>query len=91
MAAHDVAELSVFFHIGLQEDGCFLRIQAAGKIQGDAVAQVFLQGCRVLGNGDAMQIGDEGEYLVFILIVHEMLQCADIAAKMQLTCRLDAA
>ena len=74
----------------LRIDNRFFRIDASGKISGSDLARLICELCRVLRDGNGVQIDDTKNAVFFMLQRRKFLQRAEIISKMERAGRLHA-
>ena len=85
VAVQRPAQLSVFRHVRLYEDGAFFRVDAAGQIQSQRVERRFTQRLRVLADGNRMLVHDAVDAVIVILHVDPLTQCTHVVTDGQFT------
>ena len=76
--------------MGLDEQGVLLGVQAAGDVLGQLLQGPAAQGCRVLADGDGVQVGHKIEALILIGTLGPVLHRAQVASQGQIAAGLDA-
>ena len=72
-------------HVGLNEDGAFLRVDTARQIQRQRVQRGLTQLLRVLTNGNRVLVNDAVNAVVIVLHVYPLTQRTHIVANGQFT------
>ncbi|MNI81472.1 hypothetical protein D3C73_1380890 [compost metagenome] len=75
----------MFRHVGLNENGAFLRIDTTRQIQRQRIQRSITQLLRVLADGDSMLVHDTVDAVVIILHVYPLTQRTHIVANGQFT------
>ncbi len=85
VAVQRPAQLCVFRHVRLYEDGAFFRVDAAGQIQRQRVERRFTQRLRVLADGNRMLVDDAVDAVIVVLHVDPLTQCTHVVTDGQFT------
>ena len=76
--------------VALYKDKALLGVDAAGEQQGEGLARLLAALLRVDVDCQGMQVGDEVVAVVVLLHLLPAADCAEIVAKREDACRLDA-
>ena len=94
-AEHGVAiqyptKLRMLVHMGLNEQGVFLRVEAAGDVLCQLLQSTPAQISRILPHGNGMQVSHKVEAFILICTFCPILHRAQIRAQSQISGGLDA-
>ena len=69
------------FNVALDESDALFRVNAAGKHQSVSREGIFLEGLRVLTDGDCMLVYDTVSAVIFVLQFTPVFDCSEVVAE----------
>ena len=89
-ALHDPGELRVFGHVGLDEEGAALGVEAARHEERAELAGLVAELDGILRDGDRVEVDDAEDGVVLVEVANPVDDRAEVVPQMEVAGRLDA-